>query len=89
MFDVTEEPVGDRLGKVPEPDIPEGWVVRETFDSEEERIDNAVPKSVVPFLVNQKVLPASRGDKIRLDNELRPGKLYYTCNANRKKQRSR
>ena len=59
MLDVREEAVGDRLRQVPEPDIAEGWVVRKTFNSKEERIDNAVPKSLVPFLVSQNVLPAS------------------------------
>ena len=46
-------------------------MVRETFDSEEECIDDAVPKSLVPLLVSQNVLPASRCDEIRLYDELR------------------
>jgi len=70
MLGVGEEGIGDRLGQVAEPDIAEGGVVREALYSEEKSFDNAEKKSTIPLFIRQKVFPASRGDKIRLHNEL-------------------
>jgi hypothetical protein len=84
MLDVTEEAVGDGLGQVAEPDIAERGVVRETLDSEEEGIDNALQKSLVPFTMCQNVLPASRGDEICLYDELFPGGLCMHPHRQRK-----
>ncbi len=85
MLNVTEEAVGDGLGQVTEPDIAERAVVCEAVDSKEEDINNAPKKSTVPFFMCQNILPASRGEEIRLDDELFLGTLCMHPNRQHKK----